>query len=450
MTMPLSAPPGATPTPRRRLPLLALLAANGVSIIGNFMTLVALPWFVLETTGSVAKTGITAVAVTLPQVLAGFFAGSLVDRLGYRRASVLADLTAGASVALVPLLYHSQRLAFGQLVALVFLGNLLNTPGTTARQSMLPDLITRAAVPPARANAWYQSIFNATALIGPLLAGLAIPVVGASNVLFLDAATFAVSALTVGCCIPAGLAGAITSRVPYLRQLREGVRFISQDRLLFNLIWTSTAVGFIGPAFFNVILPLYAKEEYGTPLALGLLRGGWGAGSLAGAVLYGFLATRLPRRVTYALSYTVGLAPFTLVLFAPPVLAGALALLLAGVSLAPGPPLRQTILQERTPEVLRSRVFGTSNAVNFLAAPLGTVLFSAVAQGHGAIVAMALMWLVWIGLAAAICFNPVFRQMDATPAQRGRAAMAAAGSDTTSSVDAPATLTAQSLTQAGE
>ncbi len=154
-----------------RRPLAALYTANAVSIIGNFMTLVALPWFVLETTGSAAKTGITAVAVTLPQVLAGFFANSFVDRLGYRRASILADLAAGSTVALVPLLYHSHLLAFWQLVVLVFCGNLLNTPGTTARQSMLPDLIARSGVPRARANAWYQSIFNYSILTGPILAG---------------------------------------------------------------------------------------------------------------------------------------------------------------------------------------------------------------------------------------------------------------------------------------
>ncbi|HET8632086.1 MAG TPA: MFS transporter [Thermomicrobiales bacterium] len=422
MALALPAHPDTPPVRGRPLPLFALLGANGVSIVGNFMTLVALPWFVLVTTGSVAKTGVIAVAVTLPQVLAGCFAGSLVDRLGYRRTSVLADLTAGASVALVPLLAHGQRLAFWQLAALVFLGNLLNAPGATARQSMLPDLIALAAVPRDRANAWYQAIFNATALVGPLLAGLAIPAVGAGNVLFLDAASFAASALAVGCGVPAGATRAGQAGVPYARQLREGLGFIGRDRLLGGMILTATAVSLIGPAFFTVILPLFARERYGTALALGLLRAGWGAGALAGTVLYGLLAGRLARRATYALAYALGLVPFALILAAPPAPVAATALLLAAVALAPVQPLRLTIQQERTPEALRSRVFGTGNAVQFVAAPLGTVVFSAVAAGHGALVAIAAMWLVWAGIAVAVGVSPVFRLMDAPGPSRERAA----------------------------
>ncbi|MGN6564256.1 MAG: MFS transporter, partial [Thermomicrobiales bacterium] len=434
---------------RARLPLLALLGANGVSILGNFMTLVALPWFVLATTGSVAKTSLAATAVTLPQVLAGFFAGSLVDRLGYRRASVLADLTAGGSVALVPLLYHSHRLAFWQLLALVFLGNLLNAPGTTARQSLLPDLIARAAVPPAQANAWYQSIFNATSLLGPLLAGLDIPIVGASNVLFLDAATFGVSALTIGCCVPAGLAGAVLSGAPYLRQLREGMAFIRQDRLVLGMIWTSAAVSLIGPAFFTVVLPLYAQVAYGRPLALGLLRGGWGLGALAGTVLYGLLAPRLPRRFTYALAYSAGCCPFTLVLLAPPLAVSVAALLLAALSFAPVLPLRLTVLQERTPEALRSRVFGTCNAVAFVAAPLGTVVFGAVAVGHGISAALGLIWLVWLGIGTTVWLAPVFRLLDAPRSQEETALAALPRRDLAPSGEASPALAA-SLTPGGE
>jgi MFS family permease len=411
----------ATTETVNRLPLVALYSANAISIIGNFMTLVALPWFVLETTGSAARTGLTAVAVTLPQVLAGFFANGLVDRLGYRRASILADLSAGATVALVPILYHSHRLAFWQLVLLVFCGNLLNAPGTTARQSMLPDLITLAAVPRARANAWYQSIFNFTFLIGPIIAGVLIPIVGTSNVLLLDAASFALSALAVGCFIPVVGTRSAQSGAPYLTQLREGIRFIGHDRLLCGMTLTSLVVSLVGPAFFNAILPLYARAEYGSPLALGLLRGGWGAGLLIGSLLYSLVADRLPRRVTYALAYAAGVAPFSLILFVPPVVVGAAAMLLSSAAMGPLQPLRLTIQQERTPEAMRSRVFGTSNAVMFLAAPAGTVLFSTMAQGQGVIFTIVMMWLIWIGIAIAVCVSPVFRLMDGSSARAERA-----------------------------
>jgi hypothetical protein len=76
--------------PRNRAPFVALLVATGVSTIGTTFTSLAVPWFVLQTTGCPTRTGITG-AVTALSVLAAFFGGTLVDRAGFRRASGGAD-----------------------------------------------------------------------------------------------------------------------------------------------------------------------------------------------------------------------------------------------------------------------------------------------------------------------------------------------------------------------
>jgi len=84
----------------RRGPLTALYAANTVSLTGNVLTTLAVPLFVLETTGSAAKAGITGAFAFLPIVIAGVFGGAVVDRLGFRRTSIRADVASGATVAL--------------------------------------------------------------------------------------------------------------------------------------------------------------------------------------------------------------------------------------------------------------------------------------------------------------------------------------------------------------
>jgi MFS family permease len=78
-----------------RTPIFALLGANAISQVGNMMTTVAVPWFVLQTTGSAAKTGLTAAAIGVGPVLPSILVGPLVDRLGFKRTSVLADLASG-------------------------------------------------------------------------------------------------------------------------------------------------------------------------------------------------------------------------------------------------------------------------------------------------------------------------------------------------------------------
>src|SRR5258708_28526007 len=112
--------------PRKRLPFVAFLTGNTISYVGDILTFLAIPWFVLQTTGSVTQTGITAFFATLPAVFSTFFGSTLVDRLGYKRTSVLSDIVSGVTVMLIPLLYHTTALAFWQLLTLVFLGGLLN------------------------------------------------------------------------------------------------------------------------------------------------------------------------------------------------------------------------------------------------------------------------------------------------------------------------------------
>jgi len=87
---------GAAHDPHRGLdhgayvPLVAMLSADAISMAGNAAALVAIPWYVLLTTGSASKTGITAAAGIVPVIISGLVGGPYVDRLGYRRASIIA------------------------------------------------------------------------------------------------------------------------------------------------------------------------------------------------------------------------------------------------------------------------------------------------------------------------------------------------------------------------
>jgi MFS family permease len=87
-----------------RTPIFALLSAEAVGQVGNMMTIVAGPWFVLQTTGSAAKTGLVSAALVLGSVLPVVVGGPLVDQLGFKRASILADVASAVAVATIPLL----------------------------------------------------------------------------------------------------------------------------------------------------------------------------------------------------------------------------------------------------------------------------------------------------------------------------------------------------------
>jgi MFS family permease len=140
------------------MPIIVLCIANTISLIGNVFAVIAIPWFVLQTTGSAMQTGITGFFTFLPVVVASFFGGIVVDRLGFKRASVIADITSGIAIAIIPLLYYTIGLAFWQLLALVFIGNLLDAPGNTARSALIPDLAKLAGMRLEQAASARQAI----------------------------------------------------------------------------------------------------------------------------------------------------------------------------------------------------------------------------------------------------------------------------------------------------
>jgi MFS family permease len=189
--------------PQTTRPLYTLYAANAVSLVGNNLTNIAIPWFVLVTTGSAAKTGITLFFSITPIVIAGFFGGAIVDRLGYKRTSIISDLASGATVASIAGLHALGLLEFPILLGLVFLGALLDAPGGTARAALIPDMAKLADVPIDRASASIQVVERGSRLIGAPLGGVLIAAVGPAGALWIDALTFAVSAGMIFVAIPA-------------------------------------------------------------------------------------------------------------------------------------------------------------------------------------------------------------------------------------------------------
>lgn len=154
---------------------------------GNVFAAITIPWFVLPTTHSPAKAGITGFFNALGSVLAAFFGGAIVDRLGFKRTSVVADLASGVAVALIPILYMTVGLQYWQLLVLVFVGNLLDAPGNTARDALTPDLAGLAGLSLEQAGAAIQAVERGARMVGAPLAGLFIALAGTNNVLWFDA-----------------------------------------------------------------------------------------------------------------------------------------------------------------------------------------------------------------------------------------------------------------------
>ncbi|MFD2762587.1 MFS transporter [Micromonospora eburnea] len=366
-----------TPAAPHRTPLIGLLSGHVVSLTGNMLTLIALPLYVLAETGSPAATGLAGAFATAPMVLGGAFGGVLVDRIGYRRASVLADVVSGVTVAAVPVLHATVGLPFPALLGLVFVSGLLDTPGQTARTALLPEAATAAGVPIERAIGWFEAAERGARLIGAPVAGLLVSTLGALTVLAVDAATFAVSALVVAMLVPAAMRPsgdpAATSG-GYWQDFLAGLRFLVREPLLRAMVLLVLVTNLFDATKSNVLLPVVAARDLGGATAFGLLVGAMGGGALVGSLLFSAVGHRLPRRATLVTAFALaGAPPFWALAAAPPLPVVATVFALAGLAAGAINPLMGAVELERVPAHMRARVYGVIGAGCWAAMPLGAL-----------------------------------------------------------------------------
>lgn len=402
---------------RHRTPLFALFAANAVSLSGNVAALVAIPWFVLETTGSATKTGVTAFAALLPVVLSGLFGGALVDRLGYRRTSVVADLASAGAVAAIPLLHATIGLELWQLVVLVFLGGLLDAPGGTARTALLPDAAKRAGWSYERATGATAVVERASRLAGAPLAGVLIAATGPTNVLWIDAASFLVSAAAVALGVPrpAVARERERERTSYVRELREGYGFLRRDRTLGALVLTVSLTNLLDSVAM-VALPIYALRIYGSPVSLGLMVGVAGAGSVLGALAFAAFGDRLSRRAVFTWGFILVSAWYPVAALFPPLGVLLAAKTFSGIASGPINPVIDTVFLERVPSRVRGRVFGVTHAAAWIAMPLGVLAAGYVIDGVGLRATLVGSGVAYLAITLATRFSPALRDLDRRPA----------------------------------
>jgi predicted MFS family arabinose efflux permease len=302
-------------------------------------------------------------------------------------------------------------LSYPLLLLLVFIGGILDTPGGTARQSLLPDLIARAQIRPEQANAAYDAVFRFAILTGPLLGGFLVASFSATDVLWIDAATFAISALLIALYAPRGVPRPTAPHEKFSDNFSAGFRFLKDDHLLMAILITLSLVDLLANALLVAAVPVYAERVFGSAVDFGAMLSVFGGGMLAGTVLYGIYGHRLPRyRLMIAGLLISGTPP--LLLIALPGLPVALPVLaLMGFGLGPVSTLSLTVFQERTPAHLRGRVFAARLSVTLASIPFGTLITGALIEWVGLQPTIAALTIGYFSIGLIALLLPAMRQL---------------------------------------
>jgi MFS family permease len=400
---------------KNNFPIYSLFTANAISLVGNVLSAIAIPWFVLQTTGSATKTGITGFFNILPVVLAGFFGGTLVDRLGYKRTSIIADIASGVTSALIPILYYTIGLQFWQLIILVFLGALLDTPGSTARSALVPELAEMAQMPIERATSLIHIIERGSRLIGAPLSGLLIAWIGTENVLWLDAASFFISAGIIAVTIKAHHPlphEAEEHKGKYFAELREGLQFIYDDKLMLSMVVMIMLTNLLDAVFSGVVQPVFVKQVYGQALDLGLLIAANGAGAVIGALIFSAIGSRLPRHSIFVFGFVLTSLRFFLYASFPPIWLALPFVVIASVGAGPLNPIIGAVEYERVPKNMRGRVGCAIGAGAWSAMPLGMLIGGVLTEQLGVKSMLIGLGIIYFITTLSMAFIPAMKEMN--------------------------------------
>jgi MFS family permease len=357
----------------------ALLVAEVVSTSGSQMTWLALPWFVLVTTGSATRMTFVVAAELAGIGLLGLPGGKTLASVGAWKTMVVCDGLRGPLMLVIPILHWSDSLSFGMLLAVAFALGALGSPYFAAQKIVVPELLGEDEALVSKANALFQGATRITMLLGPVLGGVLISVFSAPSVLVVDAATYVVSATLVAGLVPR------SEPLPSDgedRGVRRGLAFLLREPLL--RIWTPVfAIGDAAWTAFFVSVPVLVVTRFDAdPRVAGWLLASFGVGAVVGNVVaYRVLLHRL-EGLTVVAAFVMGQAlPLWLLTIHFPAVVYSAALAVSGIANGLVNPTIHSNLTLRVPPALRPTVM-TSMMILFAVVQPIAVLGAGPVLGH--------------------------------------------------------------------
>lgn len=341
-------------------------AAQAVSRFGDPITLIALIYVTYRATQSALATALAVVIATIPTALFSFFGGAIADAAGHRRVMLGADIVRGIVLGLVPFLIGlNAPLAF--VFAAVFVSGICSAIFNPARVALIPTLLGREHL--ARGNSLVYATDRAVEIAGGLAGGILVATIG-SSAFFVDAATFALSAMLLSRVAVIERARRLTwSRL--FSEAREGLVLLRRSAVLWSNTIFSLAAQVSNPIINGLTPALIIQRFAGNDPAVGAVQYGISEAAIAaGAVLGSAVLPRYAGRVPKGRMLVLGFAATgTLVLLIALstsfVVTVALFAVLGVANVAFYVPT-VTILQERTAPETRARVFGARIALTNL------------------------------------------------------------------------------------
>jgi MFS family permease len=398
-----------------------LFLGQALSVVGDRMTQVVLPFAVLSVGGSVTDVGLVAAAGFVPFIFLGLIGGVLADRVERRRILIASDLVRLASQATAGVLLVSGAAEVWHLAALAAIFGAADSFFSPAFTGLLPLTIAEPHhLQPA--NALRGMSFSTGSIVGPALGGLLVAAIGEGGALLVDAATFGVSVV----CLLA-LRPRVVQRgdpEPFASDLRGGWREVRARTWVWAFLFGMIVYHVIVLPSIFVLGPVLMRDELDGAASWAIIVTAFGLGSIVADLL---LLRWRPRFALRAAAAGLAVASCQAVIIGSgfPILAIAAVEFFAAIGVSAFFTLWETSLQEHIPERSISRVSSYDYVASAGVMPLGAIVAGPVSEALGIHQTLAGMSIIGALSALALLSVPSIRNLPRGAAP-GRAAPAPA------------------------
>jgi MFS family permease len=279
-----------------------LFGGQTISVIGDALYLVALPWLLLTTGGSAQELGTVLAVYGIPRALSMLVGGWLTDRLHPRPLMLLADAVRLALVGILAALALRGHPTLVQLCAIAVPLGVFGGIFLPASQAIVPETLRADQL--QAGNGLMLASRQGANLLGAAVAGVVVAAFTSAAALAIDAGTFFVSALSLALMRPTHRAASLTGKQAanreqpaFGKQERTGQislwRFLRTSRLIQGTLLIFIVIGLVSGGIIEVALPtLIHGPFHGSASSYGIILTGWGVGALVGAIIAGTLGKR--------------------------------------------------------------------------------------------------------------------------------------------------------------
>ena len=279
-----------------------LFGGQTISVIGDALYMVALPWLILTTGGSAQELGIVLAAYGIPRAGCMLVGGWLSDRLRPRRVMLLADAVRMLLVGLLAALALEGHPTLWQLCAIAVPLGAFGGAFLPASQSILPDTLSKDDL--QAGNGLIMASMQGANLVGSSVAGVVVAAFTAGAALAIDAATFLMSAVslalmrTVKSATPSTSGAETSLKKPAASIQEQGVQvslwhFLRTSQLIQITLLLFIIISLVSGGLIEVALPaLVHGPLHGSASGYGFILAGWGAGSLVGSLFASMVGIR--------------------------------------------------------------------------------------------------------------------------------------------------------------